>query len=280
MIHRDLVFDGVSLVDDIGLIYSSFDEKLPQPKSEYVDAVAGTDIDLTEANGIIAYSDGTHTLKFASIGDTEQERLAKTRRLLTLAHGKRADYVLPWTDTTYNGRCTVDVRHLSPLADLLTLEIKHSPYGTYSEEIVLELASTSPTATYAQAELADFHKGDSYNSVTLTTGADGAYAIGSASSSGSYVTKSSGTIHLTTLEDTLLMDRVLRVRYDDWWWSLKDETEMVLHRGTNGHATIADGEVTLDNDWNFVTASRLFTSPDYRDTTKHTATVTRTKKVM
>lgn len=128
MIHRTMTFDGTDLVNDLGLVYSSFSETLPVPKVNLVEIPYGTDIDITEALGPVAYGNGTHVLTFLVYGDTEAARLQRKDAAIALLHGKMATYTLSWQQgVTYTGRAKVDVTHLSETADVLTVTISRSP---------------------------------------------------------------------------------------------------------------------------------------------------------
>lgn len=128
MIDRTIVFDGTDLVDDLGLVYSSFSETLPVPKVNLVKIPYGTDIDITEALGSVAYGTGTHVLTFLVYGSTEAARLQKKDAAIALLHGKRATYTLSWQQgVAYTGRAKVDVRHLDETVDVLTVTITRSP---------------------------------------------------------------------------------------------------------------------------------------------------------
>lgn len=128
MIERDVTFNEIELVGDLGLIYSSFSETLPVPKVVMATIPYGTDLDLTESLGEITYGDGTHVFVFLCYGATEALRIAKKDATIALLHGQRSDYELSWQQgVTYNGRAKVDVTHLSELADLLTVTISYNP---------------------------------------------------------------------------------------------------------------------------------------------------------
>lgn len=128
MIHRTMTFDGTDLVNDLGLVYSSFSETLPVPKVNLIEIPYGTDIDTTEALGPVTYGNGTHVLTFLVYGDTEAARLQKKDAAIALLHGKRATYTLSWQQgVRYTGRAKVDVTHLSETVDVLTVTISRSP---------------------------------------------------------------------------------------------------------------------------------------------------------
>ena len=159
MVNRDVTFNGKGLVADLGLHYSAFSEELPQPKVNVVSIPYGTDIDITETLGPVAFENGTHTLVFMAYGDTEAERLAKVRRAIALLNGVRSQYSLSWdVGYTYTGRAKVSVSHVFEHADVITIKIdrapvkrgdsvtlspsRHDQYGTYTNEYY-ELSGSS-----------------------------------------------------------------------------------------------------------------------------------------
>lgn len=146
MRDRYLTFDGTDLKTAYGLVYSKFEEELPQPKVITVDIPAGSEIDITAALGDVAYHNGKHTLTFLVYGETQAERLAKTRGVVAKVHGVLANYKLSWKPYTYKGRGTVSVRHLTEKADLVTISIDRSPWATASQESVV--LDCHPTANY------------------------------------------------------------------------------------------------------------------------------------
>lgn len=247
MIHRSMTFDGVDLVEDLGLHYSSFDEKLPEPKTAYVDVVAGTDIDLTEANGVIAYGDGEHTLIFLSLADTEEERIETRNKVLSLTHGKRAQYFLSWRQGAFTGRCVTTVRHLTPLADLFTLTIRRSPYSQFSGQ-VLEYATSEVAGNKLQ--LTFFMPAPATYSLVRVYPTQAAVASGfdntvDCPSAGMYTLLTgskkpvTGSSHPVTLV------------YSDWWAYLNDDGDRI--KLNTSHATISGDTVTLDNTWTLST---------------------------
>ena len=131
MAERDryMTFGGVNLKTSYGLIYSSFEEELPQAKVITVDIPAGSDLDITEALGYVGYHNGKHKITFLLYGETQSERLTKLREIVTLVHGVRANYRLSWDGKyTFTGRGKVSVSHLTETADLITLEIDREPW--------------------------------------------------------------------------------------------------------------------------------------------------------
>ena len=96
MRDRNLTFNGVDLRDTYGLIYSSFEEEMPEPKVIKVSIPAGLDLDITDSLGTIGMTNGRHVLKFLVYGETEADRLEAKRALMAMFHGRRATYELSW----------------------------------------------------------------------------------------------------------------------------------------------------------------------------------------
>ena len=59
---RYITFDGTNLKTEYGLIYSSFEEELPEPKVIKVEIPAGIDLDISDSLGVMGYHNGKHTL--------------------------------------------------------------------------------------------------------------------------------------------------------------------------------------------------------------------------
>lgn len=134
---RYLTFDGVNLKEEFGLMYSSFEEELPEPKIIKIDIPAGLDLDISDSLGVMGYHNGKHTLKFLLYGATEAERLEKKRAIINKLHGKRADYRLSWEQGyKYTGRAKVSVEHKFDNADVLTIEIDRVPWKLKTTDVI------------------------------------------------------------------------------------------------------------------------------------------------
>lgn len=241
MVDRDVTFNGTRLVADLGLHYSAFSEELPQPKTNIVSIPYGTDKDLTDAMGPIAYGNGTHTLVFMVYGDTEAERLAKKRAVLNLMHGVRADYSLSWDeDYVYTGRAKVSVAHLFDHADVLTITIDRAPMKAITEQMqpasVTRYSTTTRYSYYPTGSMA-------YDAVvTHKVAASLSYG---GSSVATYEAKTS-----TTQEPAVRLtgDKTLIMNTSGWSWSCNDGYLTV----TTAEATYADGDMTLDSSvWSY-----------------------------
>lgn len=120
-----ITFDGVNLKSAYGLILSSYETGIPEAKTAKVSIPASSDIDITESIGMIGYHTRTYTFKFLLRGETETARKENLRAVVSLVHGVKANFVMSWdSGTTHNGRGKVFVEHLTPQADLVTIEIE------------------------------------------------------------------------------------------------------------------------------------------------------------
>lgn len=126
---------GTNIITTHKLRYVSFEEELPQSKVHKAEIVGGQDVDFTERLGSVQYTNGKHVLKFLLYQSTEAQRITRLNNLISALHGKRTDYRLSWlggtsSDPYFCGRFNVDVRHLTNLADLITITIDREP-STY-----------------------------------------------------------------------------------------------------------------------------------------------------
>lgn len=199
--NRYLVFGGTNLKEEYGLQYSSFEEELPEPKVVKIEIPGGTDIDVTDSLGAMAYSNGTHTLRFLLYGDTEAERLAKKRAIISKVHGVMADYQLSWEDATYRGRGKVSVEHLFDNADLVTIEIDRTPWKTSGlDSIDINCAPTGTASLDGSMKYAD---------VEAVLQQDASISV----SGGASTSYSAGTV---SLADELVGDQSVTATVDDW----------------------------------------------------------------
>lgn len=130
MHERDVTFNGTRLVQGIGLIYSNFEEVLPEPVTSYVQIVGGDAVDVSDSSGSMGYGMGTHVLTFLLNATDQADRLAKKSQIISLLHGKKANYTLSWVSgTTFNGRGAVQFEHLWDNIDVVTITITYkNPY--------------------------------------------------------------------------------------------------------------------------------------------------------
>lgn len=199
---RYLIFDGVNLKTAHGLMYSNFEEELPEPKIIKVDIPAGMDIDITEAIGPVAYHDGKHTFKFFVYKPTATEVFDIERELISTIHGKRAAYRLSWDpDFTYTGRAKVSIEHRGDVAALVTIEIEHAPWKTGALRTID--VNCHPSGT---ARLEGY---DRYHTVRARLLQSGTTKVGSAAA----VSRNAGTF---LLADDLHADTTLTFTVADW----------------------------------------------------------------
>lgn len=123
---------GTNIITTHKLRYAGFEEEIPQPKVHKAEIIGGKDVDFTEQVGTVQYTNGTHTLRFLLYQKTEAERITRLNALISALHGKRTDYRLSWlgatpSDRYFCGRFTLSVRHLTKLADLITVTIDREP---------------------------------------------------------------------------------------------------------------------------------------------------------
>lgn len=123
---------GTNIITTHKLRYAGFEEEIPQPKVHKAEIIGGQDVDFTEQVGTMQYTNGTHTLRFLLYQDTEAQRITRLNALISALHGKRTDYRLSWlgatsSDSYFCGRFTLAVRHLTKLADLITVTIDREP---------------------------------------------------------------------------------------------------------------------------------------------------------
>lgn len=236
MRERSVTFnDGTytrDLVSDLGLVYSSFEEELPQPKVIKVEIPAGADLDITESVGRIAYHNGTHKFRFLLYGDTQQERLDKKREVLKRLHGKRGTYVLSWEpDYIYTGRWTADVKHFTDNADLFTFTVDRYPWKV-SEELTADINS-HPVGTYMLSG------SERYSDVSIRVRQAATVEVGS----GTPFTFDAAGRH--DLYASLFGDNLVTVTVSDWWQYL-DGTNLVVNPDK---ITISGSDAQFNADW-------------------------------
>lgn len=239
---RDLTFNGTRLVADVGLIYSSFTETLPEPRTIYVNVPGGFPVDVSEALGGIAYGNGKHVLTFLLYASSEAERLEKKARIIALLHGNRASYTLSWEEGTYTGRAVVAFEHKWDDVDVVTVTITHDPIRTSTVSYYVYPIATYTSATYAQVY--DYLKGAQSYSVSVRTYQSGQAKLGSKST----VTIDNTTVDLGSVSSTGGDSVPLYVRVTDWWvGELNASGRLILNPTHFPNPT--DGEVTTDSDW-------------------------------
>ena len=238
MRERTIYIDGNDIREQYGLVYSSFSEKVPEPKVTKVEIPAGSDLDISEAVGFMAYHNGEHEFKFLLYGNTQPERLAQLKDLLGDIHGKYHEYVLSWdSDYIYKGRWKVTVDHKFDNADVVTMTVDRYPWrlGVPSESIDI---NSHPTATVTLMGSTYY---DDLNLTTLQTGVKSKVGLAAEVTHGA-----AGTYHLM---DTLYGDNPVTVTVTDWWQYL-DGTNLVVN--TAKGYSLSGTNAVFGSDWSKV----------------------------
>lgn len=240
---RDLTFNGVRLVGDIGLVYSSFTETLPEPKAVYVDVPGGSPVDVSEALGSIYYGNGIHVLTFLLYAETQEERLLKKARVIALLHGKRASYTLSWAGGTYTGRAVVAFEHRWDNVDVVTVTITHSPQWTDTSTHYVYMTATSKGATVATVY--DYLQGAFSYTVDVKLAQHGTARLGTGSTVA--IENDNTFVNVGTANANGSEKTPLYMTVSDWWVGSLTDGKIILN-STHFPDTI-DGEVTTDSDW-------------------------------
>ena len=194
----EVTFGGTGICGAVGAVLCGFEEVPPEPKIFKVDIPAGADIDITEAIGPVAFHNGVHRFKFALVLDGIQDR---KRELMSLVHGRRADYTLSWDEGyIFTGRAEVTaIERTSDHLETATVEIDRYPWKVKTESIELEV---HPTATH------DIEGSERISNIAVT-----AIQGGTADINGTTVPFSSGT---TPLAAQVYGDASVEITVSDW----------------------------------------------------------------
>lgn len=151
-----LTVGGTDVCAAVNGVVTRFGEKAPEPKVIKVDIPAGADLDITEALGMVAYHNGTHTIELLVTGGTEAERAERCRILTALLHGKRDDYTISWdSGYTYTGRFAVEHERLSKYASRSVVTVDRAPWKRHSRESVD--VNCHPSGSYTLEGSARYH---------------------------------------------------------------------------------------------------------------------------
>lgn len=228
---RYITFNGVNLKTAHGLLYSKFEEELPEPKVIKVDIPAGMDIDITEAIGPVAYHDGKHTFTFFLYRPTSEEIFDVERELISTVHGKRAAYTLSWDEGfTYTGRAKVSIEHRGENAAVVTIEIEHMPWKSLQLKTIELNCHPSASTTLTG--------NDRYHTIRARLLQSGTTKVGSSAA----VSRAAGT---HTIADDAYGDTNLTFTVADWWQYL-DGTNLVVNPN---HITISGSNAQFDSNW-------------------------------
>lgn len=235
MRERTVYIDGEDIREKYGLVYSSFSEQVPEPKVTKVEIPAGSDLDITEAVGFVAYHNGTHEFKFLLYGDTQPERLEQLRNLLGDIHGHYLEYSLSWdANHTYKGRWKVEVDHKFDNADLVTMTVDRYPWR-------LEVPSESIDINSHPSGVGIMTGSTYYDNITLTTRqANVTSKVGLADAQ----THPSAGTHV--LMETVYGNNPVTVTVPDWWQYL-DGTNLVVN--TDKGYSLSGTNATFGSDW-------------------------------
>lgn len=167
MRDRHITFGSTDLMAEFPLYYSDFEETEPEPKTNKVVIPAGTDKDITEALGPVAFSNGTHTFKLLMHSQSLEDEL---RRFKALVHGQRSAYALSWDEGySYVGRWKVaETDYLTEEAALLTVSVDRYPWRVRSDGATF---TPHPSETYVLEGSARFGE------LTLKLGQAGTVSI-------------------------------------------------------------------------------------------------------
>jgi hypothetical protein len=252
MRNRYLTFGGTNLKTAYGLVYSSFEEQLPEPKVMKIDIPAGLDLDITESVGRIGYHDGKQTLKFLLYGGSQEERLATKSAIVAKLHGRRASYFLSWdSDHRLTGRAKVSVRHLTENADLITVEIDREPWRVKTVRDEVDL-NCHPSAAHTLAGSARYH------GVDVVMRQAGTTKVGSESA----VSRSGpGTYSLAT---DLFSDTSVTVTAADWWMYMSGTNLVVNPAHWDG---VSDGDASIGAVYTITNGDMVFPDEAYQHAT-------------
>lgn len=236
MRERTVYIDGEDIREKYGLVYSSFSEQVPEPKVTKVEIPAGSDLDITEAVGFVAYHNGQHEFKFLLYGDTQPERLEQLRNLLGDIHGHYLEYELSWDDGhLYRGRWSVDVDHKFDNADVVTMTVDRYPWRVQFSADSVDINSHPSGVVYLLGSVY-------YDNLTLTIRQ--ANVVSEVGLADAETHTGAGTYHLM---DTLYGDNPVTVTVPDWWQYL-DGTNLVVNTADNRYS-LSGTNATFGSDW-------------------------------
>lgn len=239
--YYTVIFDGTDLCEEFGAVLSKFEMEPPEPKVTKVEIPAGSDLDITESVGFVAYHNGKHTFALLLRGDDLPEQL---RRLTGLVHGAMADYTLSWDPGyTYRGRWAIEsVERLAANGILVTCVVDRYPWKTSGVRDSIDINS-HPTATDSRIIGVAVMSGSTYyDDIKLKTlQADATAKVGAASA----VTLANAGTH--DLMETIYGKNAVAVTMPDWWQYL-DGTNLVVNTA-NDRYSLDGTDATFGSDW-------------------------------
>ena len=230
-----VVFDGTDLCEEFGAVLSKFEMEPPEPKVTKVEIPAGSDLDITESVGFVAYRNGVHTFGLVLCGDDLPERL---RRLTGLVHGTMADYTLSWDPGyTYRGRWAIEsVERLAANGILVTISVDRHPWKRSEGRVTLEVNS-HPTGTVVM-------EGSTYYDDVRLTHAQSADVTVGTTPMGSFDGEGEDVV-----AETVYGRNRVTVEVDDWWQYL-DGTNLVVNP-EKGYELVGT-DARFGSDWELV----------------------------
>ena len=229
MRERTIYIDGNDIREQYGLVYSSFSEKVPEPKVTKVEIPAGSDLDITEAVGSVAYHNGTHEITFLLYGNTQAERVVQKQGVISAFNGPMIDYVLSWDGYSYHGRSKVEIENKFDNADVVKLIIDRYPWKTRRDTIDLNCTGIAEHELFGSKEYLD---------VDITVRQTASVFVGTLI----HATYSSGTHRLSSRIDS---DQPILVSVSDWWIYIDGANAVINER----HMDLQDTDLALDSDF-------------------------------
>lgn len=230
-----VTFDGTDLCEEFGAVLTKFEMEPPPPKVLKVEIPGGSDLDITESVGFVAYSNGTHEFSFMLKGDDLPEQL---RLFAALVHGTMADYALSWDEGyTYHGRWAIDsVERLARNAILVTCSVDRYPWKTSEGRVSLDVNSHPSGSVLMEGSTY-------YDDIKLVTKQAASVVIG-VTPMGEWST--AGTHDVA---ETVYGRNTVTVTVADWWQYL-DGTDLVVN--TAKGYSLSGTNATFGSDWSKV----------------------------
>lgn len=222
MAKRSITFNGTNIMKKFPLMYSDFEEKVPEPKVVQVEIPAGPDIDITESLGPISFHNGTHIFKFFMYTNNLQEELAAFKAFV---HGRRKTYNLSWdAGYVYTGRWAItNIDYRTEESAVITVSVDRYPWKIKPSETVELVAHPSASFRLTGSER--------YGNLTAVIKQPATIRI----NTGTSVRYEAGTVHVA---GQLIGDTNILISMDNWYYYLDGEnmipnSEYYTQSGTN-----------------------------------------------
>lgn len=134
MVGDEVTFIDTPLCETFNLILAHFEEEPPEPKIETVEIPFGSDLDITDSMGEVAFHNRVQTFEFlAFCGHAEFRKL--TNEIMGLVHGVKATYQMTLDpEYTYEGRWQVTEYDYSDRKfGKITMQVDTSPWKLKKE---------------------------------------------------------------------------------------------------------------------------------------------------